>query len=261
MFVDSHCHLDFPEFAAEMPEILARAEAAGVGKMVTIGTKVADFGRVRAIAEAHGNVYCSVGTHPHDAAIEPDVTADALARLADHPKVVGIGETGLDFYYDNSPRDAQEHAFRAHIEAARLAEVPLIVHTRGADDDTVRVLRDEYDKAPFTGLIHCFSVGAGLAKAALEIGLYISVAGIVTFKKADELRDTVAGLPLDRLLVETDAPYLAPVPMRGKRNEPAFVVHTAQKVAELKGCAMDELGAATTANFHRLFTKVPDTTL
>jgi TatD DNase family protein len=255
--VDSHCHLDFPEFAEEMPEILARAEAAGVAKMVTIGTRIERFERVRAIAEAHDNVYCSVGTHPHDAEQEPDVTADGLARLADHPKVVGIGESGLDFYYENSPRDAQEHAFRAHIEAARLAEVPLIVHTRGADEDTVRVLRDEYEKAPFTGLIHCFSVGAPVARAALEIGLYISIAGIVTFSKAEELRATVAELPLDRLLVETDAPFLAPVPMRGKRNEPSFVVHIAGKVADLMGCGLEELGVATTANFHRLFTKVP----
>lgn len=255
MLVDSHCHLDYPEFAEEFPDVLARAGEAGVGYMVTICTKVSEFSAVQAIAEAHDNIFCSVGVHPHDAADEGGVSTAELVRLAGGNKVVGIGETGLDFYYENSPRPAQAENFRSHIAAARETQLPLIVHTRDADGETVEILRDEMEKGAFPGLIHCFSVGKDVAACALELGLYISLSGIVTFKNAVELREIAKELPLDRVLVETDAPFLAPIPNRGKRNEPAFVVHTAACVAEIMGVAPDALADATTDNFFRLFDK------
>jgi TatD DNase family protein len=256
MLVDSHCHLDFPDFAPDLDGTVERARTAGVGLMLTIGTKISQFDGVRAVAERYPDVWCSVGIHPHEAATEEAIDRDRLIALADHPKVVGFGETGLDFYYEHSPRAAQERSFRAHIAAARETGLPLIVHTRDADAETGAILAEEMAAGPFTGLLHCFSSSRELAEKAVELGLYISLSGIVTFKKADELRDTVAAVPLDRILVETDAPYLAPVPMRGKRNEPAFVTHTAAKVAEVKGVTPEALAVATTANFLRLFRKV-----
>lgn len=259
MLVDSHCHLDFPDFQPDFDQVLARAAEAGVGLMLSIGTRLSAFDQVLAVAERYDQVYCTVGIHPHEAGREPGIAAERLLALAAHPKVVGFGETGLDYFYEHSPREQQQASFRAHIEAARQAGLPLVVHTRDADDDTAAILTEEYAKGPFSGLIHCFSSGPQLAQQALAIGFYISLSGIITFNKADSLRDTVRALPLDRLLVETDAPYLSPVPKRGKRNEPAFVAHTAAKLAELKGCGAAAIAEATTANFFRLFGKLrPD---
>ena len=255
MLIDSHCHLDFPELATDEAGVLARARTAGVAGMLTIGTRLDQFDRVRAIAERHDNVWCSVGVHPHEAKDEGQRTPERLIEATRHPKVVGIGETGLDFYYEHSPREEQAESFRTHIVAARATGLPLIVHTRDADADTGGLLEAEYAKGPFIGLLHCFSSGPEVARRALELGFYISISGIVTFKAAEELRTIVRGIPLDRLLVETDAPYLAPIPKRGKTNEPAFVAHTAAKVAELKGVTIAELEAATTDNFFRLFAK------
>lgn len=255
MLVDSHCHLDYPELRDNLPAVLERARAAGVGTMLTIGTRLDRFAGVRAIAEAHPNIWCSVGVHPHEAASEGQRTPDRLIEAAAHPKVVGIGETGLDFFYEHSPRAQQESSFRAHIEAARRTGLPLIVHTRDADQETARILHEEFARTPFTGLIHCFSSSYYMAEKAIEIGFYISISGIVTFKTAEDLRGSIRRIPLDRLLVETDAPYLAPIPHRGRKNEPSFVAHTAAKVAELKGLGMAELAAATSANFFRLFAK------
>lgn len=251
MLVDSHCHLDFAE-EAERPEIIARARRAGVRTLLTICTKLDEFPLVRAIAETDPDIWCTIGVHPHEAAVEPAATVAGLVAATKHPKVVGIGETGLDFYYEHGPRERQAEVFRTHIAAARAAGVPLIVHTRDADPETIAILEDE---RPPAGVIHCFSTGRALAERAVALGFYVSLSGIVTFKTAQELRDIVRDLPLDRLLVETDAPYLAPVPLRGKRNEPAFVTHTAALVAELKGVTADELARATTANFFRLFAK------
>jgi TatD DNase family protein len=252
MLVDSHCHLDYPPMADDLAGTLARARNAGVGTLLTIGTKLRDFTRVRAIAEANDNVFCSVGIHPHEAENE---AADAakLIELARHPKVVGIGETGLDYYYDKSPREKQRENFRAHMRAAAEAGLPLIVHTRDADDDTAAMLTEAMRESPLTGVLHCFTSSQNLADAAVELGFYISISGIVTFKNAEALRRTVRTVPLERLLVETDSPYLAPVPMRGKPCEPAYVAHTAAKVAELKGVGIAELTRATTANFFALF--------
>ncbi|WP_339829254.1 TatD family hydrolase [uncultured Parvibaculum sp.] len=257
MLIDSHCHLDFPDFGPEVEDVVARAHAAGVGLMVTISTKVSEFERVRAVAERFPHVFCTVGIHPHEAASEPETDTATLIEMARHPKVVGIGETGLDYYYEHSPRAAQQRSFRAHIAAARETGLPLVVHTRDADDDMAEILVEETGKGAFPGLLHCFSSGPQLAEKAIELGLYISLSGILTFKTADELRATAAKVPMERLLVETDAPYLAPVPKRGKRNEPAFVVHTAAKLAEVKGVTAAELAEATTANFLRLFSRVP----
>ena len=255
MLIDSHCHLDFPELAGDEEAVLSRARTAGVGGMLTIGTRLDQFERVRAIAERHGNVWCSVGVHPHEAKEEGQRTPDRLIEATRHPKVVGIGETGLDFYYEHSPRAEQAESFRAHIAAARATGLPLIVHTRDADRETIDILEDETRQGAFPGLIHCFSSGAEVAEHALALGFYISISGIVTFKAAESLRAIVRDIPLDRLLVETDSPYLAPIPKRGKTNEPAFVAQTAAKVAELKGVGIAELEAATTANFFRLFAK------
>ncbi len=250
ILVDSHCHLDYaaPE---ERSEIIARARRAGVASMLTIGTKISEFADVLGIAEADPNIWCSVGIHPHEAAVEADRVAQ-LAGLTRHPKVVAIGETGLDFHYEHSPRAQQQAMFRAHCIASRETNCPLVVHSRAADAETAAVLREE---KPPAGVIHCFSTGRALAEAALDLGFYISLSGIVTFKNAGELRAIAADLPLDRLLIETDAPYLAPVPLRGKRNEPAFLVHTAAAVAELKGVSVAELARATSENFFRLFNK------
>ena len=252
MLVDSHCHLDFPDFVGERDAILARARLAGVGTMLTISTRLDQFPAVRSIAEACDHVWCSVGVHPHEAGEHAGTTASQLASLAEHPRVVGIGETGLDFHYDHSPHDVQEQVFRAHIAASEASGLPLIVHAREADIEIARILREE---SPRAGVLHCFSSGRGLAEAALGLGFYISISGIITFRKADELRAIVRDVPLDRLLVETDAPYLAPVPYRGKRNEPAYIVATATAVAELKGVSLLQLAAATTENFFALFQK------
>ena len=254
--VDSHCHLDFPDFADELDDVVRRAGEAGVGRMVTICTRVTDFERVLALAEAYESVTCSVGNHPHEVGNEPEVTADHLVRLARHPKVVGFGESGLDYHYEHSPRAQQQTSFRTHIAAAREARLPVIVHTRDADEDTIRILEDEHARGAFPGLIHCFTAGRRLAEKAIELGFYVSFSGIVTFKNADDIRATARALPADRILVETDAPYLAPVPKRGRRNEPAFVVHTAARLAELRGVEPDALARATTDNFFRLFTKL-----
>jgi TatD DNase family protein len=255
MLVDSHCHLDFPEFAPELEAVLLRARNAGVRHFLTISTGLKRFPGVRAVAETAADIHCTVGVHPHEAAMEPLSGPDVLLAESEHRKVVGFGETGLDYYYNHSPREAQIANFRAHIAAAREAKLPLVVHTRDAEDDTIAILSEEHAVGAFPGVIHCFTGTARLAGAALELGLYISVSGIATFKKADTLRATLKEVPLDRLLVETDAPYLAPQPTRGKRNEPAYIVHTAAMLAELKGVSPSEMAAATTENFFRLFAK------
>ncbi len=259
MLVDSHCHLTFPDFKEDLPDIFARAASNDVGLMLTISTKLAEAPMVQSLADANEQVFCTVGVHPHEAETDAGVTAAQLVDLAKHDKTVGIGETGLDYFYEHSPREEQRNAFRAHIAAARETQLPLIVHARDADDEIIDILQDEYKQGAFPGLIHCFSSGRALAEAALEIGFYVSLSGILTFKSAQELRDIAKDVPLDRLLVETDAPYLAPVPKRGKRNEPSFVSHTAACLAELKGVSTDELAATTTDNFFTLFSKVPAT--
>lgn len=256
MLVDSHCHLDFPDFAGERDAIVARAREAGVGTILTISTRLATFDLVREIAERYDALYCTVGVHPHEADREDDA-ADAarLAKLARHPKVIGIGETGLDYYYEHSVRARQQAAFRAHLAAARETGLPVVVHTRDADRDVMALLREEAGKGGVSGLLHCFAASRELAECALELGFYISFSGIVTFKKAEPVRAVAREVPLDRLLVETDAPYLAPVPYRGKRNEPAYVVHTAAVVAAERGLPVEALAEATTDNFFRLFAK------
>ena len=255
MLVDSHCHLDFPDFGDDLDGVLSRAAEAGVGTVQTICTRVTQFDAVRALAENNERIWCSVGIHPHHVAEEPEITADHLVRMAEHPRVIGIGETGLDFHYDNSPRPQQEASFRQHISAARETGLPLIVHTRSADADTCRILREEAGKGAIPGVIHCFSAGPAVAKTALEIGFHVSFSGILTFKKAEDVRAVARDVPVERLLVETDAPYLAPVPHRGRRNEPAHVIHTAARLAEIKGLDEAELARATTDNFFRLFSK------
>ncbi len=255
MLVDSHCHLDFPDFEGELDDIVARAGEADIGYMMTICTHVTKFQQVHDVANQFENIWCTVGIHPHNAGSEPETSAETLMSMAEAPKVIAFGETGLDFFYDHSPRERQETAFRAHIDAARETGLPLVIHTRDADDDMIRILRDEHGRGAFPGVIHCFSSGPELAEAVLEMGLYISVSGIVTFKTADELRETVKSVPIERLLVETDAPYLAPVPHRGKRNEPAYTAKTAAKVAELKDMDADAFADATTENFFQLFSK------
>ncbi len=223
--------------------------------MLTIGTRLSAFEGVRAIAEAHDDIYCSVGIHPHEAEAEPNVQAAQLLAHASHPKVVAFGETGLDYFYEHAPRDAQKSNFRAHIEAAREAGLPVIVHTREADADTEALLTEEMGKGTFTGVLHCFTSGERLARAAVELGFYISFSGILTFKKTEQLQAIAMDLPLDRILVETDAPYLAPIPHRGRTNEPSFVIHTAARLAALRGLSETDIASATTQNFHRLFSK------
>ncbi|HEX3882875.1 MAG TPA: TatD family hydrolase [Stellaceae bacterium] len=252
MLVDSHCHLDFPDFAAERDAVIARARAAGVGTMLTISTRLDQFEGVRAIAESDSRIWCSVGAHPHEAADHAALTTERLVELSGHDRVVGIGETGLDFHYDLSPRDVQEQVFRAHIAASAATGLPLIIHAREADDEVAAILAES---APPPGVLHCFTGGRGLAEAALDLGFYISISGIVTFKNAEDLRGIVRDIPDDRLLVETDSPYLAPIPYRGKRNEPAFVAATAAAIATLRGVDAEALAAQTTENFFRLFRK------
>ncbi len=256
MLVDSHCHLDFPDYAGNVDAVVERAKAAGVDVCLSIGTELARFPGVRAVAEKFPHVWCSVGVHPHESEKEQLDDEAALIAEAAHPKVAGIGETGLDYYYEHSPRQPQQKNFRMHIAAARKLALPVIVHTRDADDDTIAILEDEMARGAFTGVIHCFTGTQRLADAALAMGLYISVSGIATFKNSGALRDVIKSVPLDRLLVETDAPFLAPVPHRGKTNEPAFVVNTARMLAELKTVSEQELAAVTTDNFFHLFSKV-----
>lgn len=255
MLIDSHCHLDFPDYDGDREAVLQRARAADVGLMLTISTKLSRANDIIALAESYDDVLCTIGIHPHEAEKEPPTTAAALIALTAHPKVVGIGETGLDYFYENSPRQAQQDNFRKHIEACRETGLPLIVHTRDADDDTCDILEEEMAKGAFPGLIHCFTAGEALAKRALDIGFYISVSGIATFKNAQDIRDTLAQVPLERLLVETDAPFLAPVPHRGGRNEPSFVAHTAAQLAQIKDTTPEIIATTTTENFFRLFTK------
>jgi TatD DNase family protein len=257
MLIDSHCHLDFPKFDDDRDDIINRARAAGIGRMVTISTRVKQFDPVLAIAEAHDDIYCSIGTHPHYADQENDVKVEHLTKIAAHPKVVGIGEAGLDYHYDNSPRADQAASFRIHIEAARQTGLPLIIHTRDADDDTARILQEEHDKGPFKILLHCFTAGKALAECGVALGGYVSFSGVLTFKNSDDLRAIAKQLPADRILVETDAPYLTPEPKRGRRNEPAYVVHTAQKLAQVRGVGFDDIERRTTENFFRLFDKIP----
>jgi len=251
MLVDSHCHIDFAK-PEERQALIERAKRAGVTTMLTIGTKGDELGEVIEIASGDPDIWCTVGIHPHEAAATPDNIVERLVDMLDHPKVVGIGETGLDYHYDHSPRDRQAQLFRAQCRLARAAGLPVVVHSREADDDTALILKDEGVTA---GVIHCFSSGRGLAEKAMALGLHISISGIVTFKNSDELRAIVKDIPLDRLLIETDAPYLAPIPMRGKTNEPAYLVHTANKIAELKGMSLGELARVTSDNFFRLFAK------
>jgi TatD DNase family protein len=255
MLIDSHCHLDYYT-EAERPEVLARAAAAGVAEMVTIGTTLAQSQRLPAIAEAQPNLWCTVGVHPHHAAEAPVPSPEDVAAMTAHPRVIGIGESGLDYFYDRSPRDVQQAGFRAHIRAARMVGLPLAIHARDADGDIAAILQDERDTGgDFSFLLHCFSSSRALAEAAVAIGGYISFSGILTFPKSHELREIARDLPADRLLVETDAPYLAPVPFRGKRNEPAYVAHTANVLAEVRGLEPAALADLTTTNFRRLFRK------
>ena len=252
---DSHCHLDFPDFGGDTAGLVARANAAGVHRMVTICTRLRNEPAVRAIAEAHEGVFYAAGTHPMSVAEEPMATVDDLIALARHPKFVGIGETGLDYHYTAESAEAQQVSLRIHIAAARETGLPLIIHARSADEDMARILGQEYRNGAYSCVMHCFSSGPALAKAALELGFYLSMSGIATFPKSQEVRDIFAAAPLDRVLVETDAPYLAPPPFRGKRNEPAYVAHTAKVGAGVYGLSVAEFAARTEENFERLFTK------
>jgi TatD DNase family protein len=257
MLVDSHCHLDFPDFADALDDVVTRARAAGIGRIVTISTRVAKHDGLIAIAERFADVFCSVGTHPHNAHEELAVTAAELVARARHPKVVAIGEAGLDYHYDFSPRDAQERGFRTHIAAARETGLPLVIHAREADDDVARILEEETGRGAFPAVLHCFTGGRDLAMRAIALGLSISFTGILTFKNSESLRKIAAELPADRILVETDAPYLAPGKFRGKRNEPSYVAETAKALAQARGVTFDEIAGLTTDNFFRLFSKVP----
>jgi TatD DNase family protein len=257
MLVDSHCHLDFPDFADDLDGVVTRARAADIGRIVTISTRVARHDGLLAIAERFPDVFCSVGTHPHNAHEERDIGTAELVARARHPKVVAIGEAGLDYHYDYSPRNDQEAGFRAHIAAARETRLPLVIHAREADDDIARILEEETAKGAFPAVLHCFSSGRDLAMRAIALGLSISFTGILTFKKSEDLRAIAAELPADRIMVETDAPYLAPGKLRGKRNEPSFVVETAKTLAQVRGVAFEDIARETTENFFRLFSKVP----
>jgi TatD DNase family protein len=257
MLVDSHCHLDFPDFSSELDAVVARAKAAGIGRIVTICTRVRKFNQVLAVAEKFPEVFCSVGTHPHNAHEELDIDSKALIALTKNPKVVAIGEAGLDYHYDNSPRDAQAQGLRQHIGAARETGLPLVIHSRDCDADMAQILKEESGKGAFPAVLHCFTGGRDLAFAAIELGHYVSFTGILTFKNSQSLRDIASALPADRILIETDAPYLAPLPFRGKRNEPSYVVETAKVLAATRGVSADEIARQTTENFFRLFSKVP----
>ena len=253
---DTHCHLDFPDFADEIDAVIARAHAAGVRRMVTISTRVRKVAVYRALAERFAGVFFTVGTHPHNAAEEPDITLDTILAEAAHPKCVGIGEGGLDYHYDKSPRDMQAASFRLQIAAARITQLPLVIHARAADDDMIAILREEMARGAFPAILHCFSSGAELARVGVELGLYLSFSGILTFRNSVELRDIAREVPLDRLLVETDAPYLAPMPYRGKRNEPAFTAQTAAVLADVKGMTPAALAPVLEANTERCFAKL-----
>jgi TatD DNase family protein len=255
--VDSHCHLDYPGLTEDLGQVIARAEGAGIRLMLSIGTRVRKFNQILALAESHDNVFCTVGTHPHHAAEETDVEVDELADLARHPKVVGIGEAGLDYHYDYSPRDVQAASFRIHIEAARRTGLPLVIHSRSAEADTAGILESEMRNGAFKPLLHCFSSKLELAERGLKLGAYVSFSGILTYKNAEDIRSTARMVPMDRLLVETDAPYLAPVPFRGKTNEPSYVVKTLEKLAEVKEVSPVEMADITSRNFFALFDKVP----
>lgn len=257
MLIDTHCHLDFPDLSKDRAAVLARAQAAGVGRMITICTQIEKFDSIRAIAESADNIFCSVGTHPNHALDEREFSADEIVDLASHEKCVAIGEAGLDYHYDRAPRDLAHRVFRAHIEAARKTGLPLVIHTRDCDSDMAAILTEETAKGPFKALLHCFSSSRELAEAALKLGLSISFSGIVTFKNSQVLRDIARDVPLERIVVETDAPFLAPTPYRGKTNEPAFVAETAKVLAEVKGVPLADFAAATTANAQRLFDKMP----
>lgn len=256
MLVDSHCHLDFPDFAEDLDGIVSRARTAGIGRMVTISTRVRRLKDLLAIAERYDDVYCSVGTHPHNADEEDGIAPDELITLTQHPKVVALGEAGLDYFYDNGAPEAQARGFRAHIAAARATGLPLVIHTREADEDCGRILEEEAAKGSFRAVLHCYTGGRELALKAVSLGLYIGFTGILTFKKSEALRALAAELPSDRILVETDSPYLAPGKFRGKRNEPAYVVEVAKVLAETRGVSLEEISRQTTENFFRLFSKV-----
>nr|WP_314094891.1 TatD family hydrolase [uncultured Shinella sp.] len=257
MLIDTHCHLDFPDFAVERDDIVARAHAAGVRQMITISTRVKKFPDILAIAETYPSVFCSVGTHPHNADEELDVTVAELVELSKHPRVVAIGEAGLDYFYDNAPREAQATGLVNHIAAARETGLPLVIHSRSADEDMATILTEETGKGAFPFLLHCFSSGPELARIGVELGGYVSFSGILTFPKSEELREIAKTVPLERMLVETDAPYLAPKPFRGKRNEPAYVAHTAAVLAETVGVSVEEIARITTENAFRIFSKMP----
>jgi TatD DNase family protein len=259
MLVDSHCHLDFPDFTADLDAIVGRAETAGIARIVTISTRVKRLDELLAITARFQNVYCSVGTHPHHADEEDGIPAEKLIELTKHPKVVALGEAGLDYFYQHGSRAAQERGFRAHIAAARATGLPLVVHTRDADEDCGRILEDEMSKGSFRAVLHCYTGGRDLAMKAISLGLSISFTGILTFKKSQGLRDLAAELPADRIMVETDAPYLAPGKFRGKRNEPSYVVEIAKVLAEARKVSLEEVSRQTTENFFRLFSKVPPT--
>lgn len=255
MWVDSHCHLDYPELTADLPGVLARAKNAGVNHMLTICVELAKFPQVLAVAEQHPHIFCTVGTHPHEAQNEVHVKAADILGLIDHPKVVGIGECGLDYYYDHSPHAEQQAVFREHIHAAQESGLPLIIHARDADEDMAHILKEEMARKNFKAVFHCFSSTPDLAQIGVDLGFFISFSGILTFKNAESVREAAKLVPLDRLLVETDSPYLAPIPFRGKSNEPAYTVFTAEKLAEVKGVTVQELARVTTDNFFRLFDK------
>lgn len=257
MLIDTHCHLDFPDFACEQDAVVERARAAGLKRIITISTRTKDFASISKLAESHEDVFCTVGTHPHNAHEEADVTEEELAALARHPKCVGIGEAGLDYHYDKAPRDVAAKVFRAHIAAARRSGLPIVVHARDADEDIATILREEMEKGAFKGLLHCFTGSPMLAEVALALGFYISFSGVLTFKKSQALREIACSVPMDRVLVETDAPFLAPVPYRGKRNEPAFIAETARTLAEVKGVSVQVISDTTSANALRLFSKMP----
>jgi TatD DNase family protein len=253
--VDSHCHLDFPDFDGELPEILGRARTAGVTRMVTICTRLRLEPHVRALAEANDGVFYAAGTHPMSAAEEPMATVDQLVALAQHPKFVGIGESGLDYHYTARTKAVQQHSLRIHIAAARITGLPLIIHARAADDDMAAILTDEFKNGAYACVMHCFSSGAALAQAALDLGFFLSMSGIAAFPKSDDLRTIFRSAPLDRILLETDSPYLAPPPHRGRRNEPAYTAHTAAAGAALYGLTLEDFAEQTSANFDRLFPK------
>ena len=255
MIIDTHCHLDFKEFNEDFNDVLLNAKTNNISGMQTICTKIDEFPKILDIAKKHSNIWCSVGTHPHNAESEKHISQDNIKNLCDNDKVIGIGETGLDYYYENSNKEDQINSFLKHIEVAKITNLPLIIHARDADDDIIEILTREYNKSPFTGVIHCFTASYKLAEAALSIGFYISFSGIITFKNADEIRNSCKKIPIDRILVETDAPFLAPVPYRGTRNEPSYITDTIKKVSEIKELTVEEVTNITTNNFFDLFTK------